>query len=201
MADGLDFVPATLDRSSTFYVAGHRGLVGSAIWRKLESEGFTDLVGRTSSELDLKDREAVFAFFRRARSRAMWYLPPQKLVGSLQTVLIPSISSATIYASRSTFSMLRGNTAWKGFSSWGRPASIPKFAEQPIREDSLLTGHLEPTNDAYAIAKIAGIMQIQAVRRQYGLTLDLCYADQPLWSRRQFLPRRLARLACPHSAV
>ena len=64
-----DFVPGPLDRSAPFYVAGHRGLVGSAIWRKLEAEGFTNLVGRTSSELDLRNRDAVFAFMREVRPR------------------------------------------------------------------------------------------------------------------------------------
>ena len=67
--DQVDFTPAALDRDARFYVAGHRGLVGSAIWRRLEAEGFTDLVGRSSAELDLKDRDAVFAFFAETTPR------------------------------------------------------------------------------------------------------------------------------------
>ena len=74
----------------------------------------------------------------------------------------------------------------------GSSCIYPKFAPQPIREDALLTGPLEPTNDAYAIAKIAGIMQVQAIRRQYGLPLHLRDADEPLRAGRQLRPRRLA---------
>lgn len=168
MAQEVDFIPAKLDRSSTFYVAGHRGLVGSAIWRKLEQEGFSELVGRTSSELDLKDRDAVFAFFADTRPRYV-VLAAAKVGGILANNTYPvDFLSDNL---RIQVNVLDAATEYgvDRLLFLGSSCIYPKFAEQPIREDSLLTGHLEPTNDAYAIAKIAGIMQIQAIRRQYGL--------------------------------
>lgn len=168
MADGVHFVPSKLDRSSTFYVAGHRGLVGSAIWRRLEQEGFCDLVGRTSSELDLKDRAAVFQFFAEAKPRYV-VLAAAKVGGILANSTYPvDFLSDNLRIQVNVLDAAREYGAER-LLFLGSSCIYPKFAEQPIREDSLLTGHLEPTNDAYAIAKIAGIMQIQAIRRQYGL--------------------------------
>lgn len=167
MTETIEFEPAPLERDATFYVAGHRGLVGSAIWRKLEAEGFTNLVGRSSSELDLKNREAVFAFFRETKPKYV-VLAAAKVGGILANNTYPvdflsdnlriqvNVLDAALEAGVDRLLFL------------GSSCIYPKFAEQPIREDSLLTGHLEPTNDAYAIAKIAGIMHIQAIRRQYG---------------------------------
>lgn len=168
MSDSIDFRPAPLDRSAPFYVAGHRGLVGSAIWRKLDSEGFTDLIGRSSTELDLKDREAVFNFFEESRPRYV-VLAAAKVGGILANNTYP-----VDFLSDNLRIQVNALDAAREFGVerllfLGSSCIYPKFAEQPIREESLLTGHLEPTNDAYAIAKIAGIMQIQAVRRQYGL--------------------------------
>jgi GDP-L-fucose synthase len=164
----VDFVPGQLDRSSKFYVAGHRGLVGSAIWRKLKDEGFTDLVGRSSSELDLKDRDAVFAFFATARPRYV-VLAAAKVGGILANNTYPvDFLSDNLRIQLNVLDAAREHGVER-LLFLGSSCIYPKFAVQPIREDALLTGHLEPTNDAYAIAKIAGIMQIQAVRRQYGL--------------------------------
>jgi GDP-L-fucose synthase len=168
MTRPLDFSPSKLDRSAKFYVAGHGGLVGSAIWRNLKSEGFVNLVGRKSSELDLKDREAVFAFFEEVKPKYV-VLAAAKVGGILANSTYPvdflsdnvRIQVNVLDAAR-VFGVER-------LLFLGSSCIYPKFAEQPIREDSLLTGHLEATNDAYAIAKIAGIMHIQAVRRQYGL--------------------------------
>ncbi|WP_426763934.1 GDP-L-fucose synthase family protein [Pseudarthrobacter sp. 1G09] len=163
-----DFRPSRLDRSAPFYVAGHRGLVGSAIWRKLESEGFTNLVGRTSSELDLKDRDAVFAFFADQKPKFV-VLAAAKVGGILANSTYPvDFLSDNLRIQVNVLDAAREFDVER-LLFLGSSCIYPKFAEQPIREDSLLTGHLEPTNDAYAIAKIAGIMQIQAVRRQYGL--------------------------------
>lgn len=168
MSDDLAFEPTALDRASTFYVAGHRGLVGSAIWRNLEAEGFTDVVGRTSSELDLKDRDAVFAFFAESRPRYV-VLAAAKVGGILANSTYPvDFLSDNLRIQVNVLDAAREHGVER-LLFLGSSCIYPKFAEQPIREDSLLTGHLEPTNDAYAIAKIAGIMQIQAVRRQYGL--------------------------------
>ncbi|MCQ6271124.1 GDP-L-fucose synthase [Pseudarthrobacter sp. R1] len=168
MADDVIFEPAALSRSSTFYVAGHRGLVGSAIWRKLKSEGFKNLVGRTSTELDLKDRDAVFAFFADSKPRYV-ILAAAKVGGILANNTYPvDFLSDNLRIQVNVLDAAR-EYGVERLLFLGSSCIYPKFADQPIREDSLLTGHLEPTNDAYAIAKIAGIMHIQAIRRQYGL--------------------------------
>jgi len=164
----VDFTPGRLERSATFYVAGHRGLVGSGIWRNLESEGFTDLVGRTSAELDLKNREATFAFFAESKPRYV-VLAAAKVGGILANSTYPvDFLSDNLRIQVNVLDAAREHGVER-LLFLGSSCIYPKLAEQPIREDSLLTGHLEPTNDAYAIAKIAGILQIQAVRRQYGL--------------------------------
>ncbi len=162
-----EFTPGPLDRSGRVYVAGHRGLVGSAVWRKLEAEGFTDLVGRTSAELDLKDRDAVFAFFAEQKPRYV-VLAAAKVGGIMANNTYPHdfLSENLQIQVNVMDAAVQHDTERLMFL--GSSCIYPKFAEQPIHEDSLLTGHLEPTNDAYAIAKIAGIMQVQAVRRQYG---------------------------------
>ncbi len=161
-----ELVNRPIDRAAKVYVAGHRGLVGGAIWRQLEAQGFTNLIGRTSSELDLRDRAAVFAFFETVRpdvvidaaARVGGILanntyPAEFLSDNLQIQV--NIMDAANAANVDRLLFL------------GSSCIYPKFAEQPIKESSLLTGALEPTNDAYAIAKIAGIMQVQASRRQY----------------------------------
>jgi GDP-L-fucose synthase len=161
-------MPGALSRDSTFYVAGHRGLVGSAIWRKLENEGFTKLVGKTSMELDLKDRDAVFKFFADTKPRYV-VLAAAKVGGILANNTYPvDFLSDNLRIQINVLDAAREYDVER-LLFLGSSCIYPKFAEQPIREDSLLTGHLEPTNDAYAIAKIAGIMHVQAVRRQYGL--------------------------------
>jgi GDP-L-fucose synthase len=166
--DNVDFTPMPLDREATFYVAGHRGLVGSAIWRKLEGEGFVRLVGRTSTELDLKDREAVFAFFALTKPRYV-VLAAAKVGGILANSKYPDdFLSENLQIQVNVLDAARQHGVER-LLFLGSSCIYPKFAEQPIKEDFLLTGHLEPTNDAYAIAKIAGIMQIQAIRRQYRL--------------------------------
>ena len=164
----VKYQPAELDREATFYVAGHRGLVGSAIWRRLESAGFTSLVGRSSAQLDLKERESVFEFMSRARPRYL-VLAAAKVGGILanSTYPVDFLSENLRIQGNVLDAALKYGVERLLFL--GSSCIYPKYAPQPIREDSLLTGHLEPTNDAYAIAKIAGILQVQAVRRQYGL--------------------------------
>lgn len=171
VGDGLDhvaFEPAALDRTSRFYVAGHRGLVGSAIWRNLVAQGFTNLVGRTSAELDLKDRDGVFALFAETRPRYV-VLAAAKVGGILANNLHPvDFLSENM---RIQVNVLDAAVKYRveRLLFLGSSCIYPKFAPQPITEDAILTGHLEPTNDGYAIAKIAGILQVQGVRRQYGL--------------------------------
>jgi GDP-L-fucose synthase len=156
-----------LDKKSRIYIAGHRGLAGSAIWRHLRTEGFTDLIGATSAEVDLRDRGAVFDFMRTNRPDVVIdaaarvggifandTYPADFLSDNLQIQVNVMDAANDVDVDRLLF--------------LGSSCIYPKYAEQPIKESSLLTGTLEPTNDAYAIAKIAGIMQVQASRKQYG---------------------------------
>jgi GDP-L-fucose synthase len=167
-SDGLFYSPHELDRDAPFYVAGHRGLVGSAISRRLQSAGFANLHGKPSAELDLKDRDAVFAYMAEIKPRYV-VLAAAKVGGILANSSYPvDFLSDNIRIQVNVLDAALANDVERVLFL-GSSCIYPKFAEQPIREDSLLTGHLEPTNDAYAIAKIAGILQVQAVRRQYEL--------------------------------
>lgn len=159
---------APLDRSAPTYIAGHKGLVGSALWRKLEQSGFTDLIGRTSAELDLRNRADVFAFFEAAKPSCV-VLAAAKVGGIVanNTYPVDFISDNLQIQTNVLDAALRHGVRRLLFL--GSSCIYPRLAPQPIREDQLLNGHLEPTNDAYAIAKIAGIIQVQAVRRQFGL--------------------------------
>jgi GDP-L-fucose synthase len=160
--------PAPLDRDATTYVAGHSGMVGSAVWRRLRSEGFTDVRGRRSAELDLRDRAAVFDFFAETRPRYV-VLAAARVGGILanETQPVEFLSDNLRIQTNVLDAALEQRVERLLFL--GSSCIYPRLAPQPIREDSLLTGHLEPTNDAYAIAKIAGILGVQAVRREYGL--------------------------------
>ncbi|MDF2899538.1 MAG: fclA [Rhodococcus erythropolis] len=168
MSRAVDYTPSTLDRGARFYVAGHRGLVGSAIVRRLEASGFDNVVGKTSLELDLKNRDAVFDFFAQAKPQYV-VLAAAKVGGILanSTCPVDFLSENVRIQVNVLDAALQHGTERVLFL--GSSCIYPKFAEQPIKEDALLTGHLEPTNDAYAIAKIAGILHVQAVRKQYGL--------------------------------
>lgn len=156
-----------MNKDSRIYVAGHRGMVGSAIYRKLERDGFTNLIAATSKELDLKDTIAVDKFFNRERPEFV-FLAAAKVGGILSNNTYPAdflydnlmIQNNVIEAS------FRYNV--KKLLFLGSSCIYPKYAPQPIREDSLLSGYLEPTNEAYAIAKIAGIKLCQAYYKQHG---------------------------------
>jgi GDP-L-fucose synthase len=158
----------TIDRTARTYVAGHGGLVGSAIWRHLAEAGFTDLVGRTSGQLDLRDRPAVSAFFESTRPRTV-VLAAARVGGIAANAAEPvDFLSDNL---RIQVNVLDAALACgvQRLLFLGSSCIYPRLAPQPIREDSLLTGPLEPTNDAYAIAKIAGVLHVQAARRQYGV--------------------------------
>jgi GDP-L-fucose synthase len=143
-------------------------MVGSAVWRRREGAGFADLRGRSSSELDLRDRAAVFDFFADTRPRHV-VLAAAKVGGILanDTHPVEFLSDNLRIQTNVLDAALEQRVERLLFL--GSSCIYPRLAPQPIREDSLLTGHLEPTNDAYAIAKIAGILGVQAVRREYGL--------------------------------
>ena len=156
-----------LTHDSRIYVAGHRGLVGSAVVRSLESQGFKNLTVRTHEELDLTEQSAVRRFFEATRPQA---------------VILAAARVGGIHANNShPAGFLRDNlliqdnvidAAYRSgvekFVFLGSSCIYPKMAPQPIKEDYLLTGPLEPTNEWYAIAKIAGIKMCQAYRREYG---------------------------------
>ena len=155
-----------LDRSANFYIAGHRGMVGSAIWREAERQGFTNLVGKTSEELDLTDRKAVFEFFAKEKPKHV-VLAAAKVGGILANDTFPvDFLSENLQIQVNVMDAALEHGVER-LLFMGSSCIYPKFAPQPITEDSLLTGHLETTNDAYAIAKIAGIKQVQSVRKQH----------------------------------
>jgi GDP-L-fucose synthase len=159
--------PTPLDRSAPFYVAGHRGLAGGAIWRHLERSGFTNLVGRTSSVLDLRERAAVFEFFAQTRPRYV-VLAAARVGGILANSTRPvDFLSDNVRIQTNVLDAAHTHGVDR-LLFLGSSCIYPKFAEQPIKESSLLTGPLEPTNEAYAVAKIAGVLHVQAMRRQYG---------------------------------
>ncbi len=149
------------------YIAGHKGMVGSAIWRALLAKGYSNLIGKSSSELDLRDAHLVNAFFESEKPDVVF----------LAAAKVGGIVANNTYPVEFITDNLRIQTnvidaAWrfgtKRLLFLGSSCIYPKFAPQPIKEEYLLTGELEPTNEAYAIAKIAGIKQIQAYRKQYG---------------------------------
>jgi GDP-L-fucose synthase len=156
-----------LGRKSRIYVAGHRGLVGSAILRRLKEKGCENLLTATSGELDLRDQAGVTCFFRENRPEYV-FLAAAKVGGIQANASQPAeflydnlaIQTNVIHA------------AWKYGARkllfLGSSCIYPKMAPQPIKEEYLLTGPLEPTNEAYAIAKIAGLKMAAAYRAQYG---------------------------------
>lgn len=168
MTAAASFSPTELDRDAPFYVAGHCGLVGSAIVRKLEVAGFTNIIGKTSGELDLRNRDAVFDFFADCTPRYV-ILAAAKVGGILANSTYPVDFLSDNIRIQVNVMDAAARVDVERLLFLGSSCIYPKFAEQPIREEALLTGTLEPTNDAFAIAKIAGILNVDAVRRQYGL--------------------------------
>jgi GDP-L-fucose synthase len=158
---------AEMTKDSLICVAGHRGLVGSAVLRRLRAEGYTRLLTRTRAQLDLTSQAAVERFFKRARPEYV-FLCAAKVGGILANESQPAdfIRDNLLIATLTLDAALRHGVRKLLFL--GSSCVYPKFAPQPIREDSLLTAALEPTNEPYAVAKIAGIKMAQAFRRQHG---------------------------------
>ncbi|EAQ42191.1 GDP-L-fucose synthase [Polaribacter sp. MED152] len=155
-----------MNKDSKIYIAGHRGMVGSAVWRALEKKGYTNLIGKTSGELDLKNQVAVLEFLKEAKPEAIIDaaarvggilanndFPYQFLMENLQIQnnLIDSALKCDI----------------NKFIFLGSSCIYPKLAPQPLKEEYLLTDSLEPTNEWYAIAKITGVKACQAIRKQF----------------------------------
>ena len=158
---------AVLPTSAKIFVAGHRGLVGSAIVRRLQAEGANNLLLRTRQQLDLTDQAAVAVFF--AQERPEYVFLAAAKVGGIQA---NNTRPAEFLYENLAIQTNVIHSAWvhgaKKLCFLGSSCIYPKLAPQPLKEDYLLTGSLEPTNEWYAIAKIAGIKQCQAYRRQYG---------------------------------
>ena len=156
-----------LTRHSSVYVAGHRGLVGSAVVRRLKAQGYERLILKTRQELDLTDAQAVEAFFREERPACV--IDAAARVGGIHA---NDAYPADFIRDNLLIQNNLVDNAWRfgarKFVFLGSSCIYPRRAPQPIREDHLLTGPLEPTNEWYAVAKIAGIKMCQAYRRQYG---------------------------------
>ncbi|MDF1867522.1 MAG: GDP-L-fucose synthase [Saprospiraceae bacterium] len=156
-----------MDKNSKIYIAGHRGMVGSAILRRLRKEGFSNFLNRTSKELDLRNQAEVQEFFRNEKPDYV-FLAAAKVGGILAN---NTYRGAFIYENL----MIQNNVIHAAYENQvkklmflGSSCIYPKMASQPLKEDYLLTGLLEPTNEPYAIAKIAGIKMCDAYRAQYG---------------------------------
>ena len=156
-----------MEKEARIYVAGHRGMVGSALVRKLQSAGYTNLIVRTSSELDLRNQTDVARFFADERPDYVF----------LAAAKVGGILANNIYRADFLYDnlMIEANiihsaykTAVRKLLFLGSSCIYPKLAPQPLREDYLLSGYLEPTNEPYAIAKIAGIKLCESYRSQYG---------------------------------
>ena len=156
-----------MDKSSRIYVAGHRGLVGSAICRRLRADGYSNLIVRDRAELDLCNQAAVEAFFA-AEKPEFVFLAAAKVGGILANSSYPVDFLRDNLAIELNVMESAYRHGVKKLESLGSSCIYPRLAPQPIREDSLLTSALEPTNQWYAIAKIAGIRLAQAYRAQYG---------------------------------
>ena len=151
----------------TIYVAGHRGLVGSALVRALERHGFTNLLRHTHAELDLTDRDAVDTFFAEQRP-AYVFLAAAKVGGIVANDTYPADFIRDNLAIQLHVIDAAHRFGVEKLLFLGSSCIYPKLCPQPMKEEYLLTGALEPTNSAYAVAKIAGIEMCQAYRRQYG---------------------------------
>jgi GDP-L-fucose synthase len=156
-----------MEKSARIYVAGHRGLVGSALVRQLTEQGFAGLITRTHAELDLLDQAAVRAFFEQERPEYVF----------LAAAKVGGIHANNTYPAEFAYSNLQiqnniVHSSWlckvKKLCFLGSSCIYPKFAPQPMKEEYLMTGELEPTNAPYALAKIAGIVMCQSYNRQYG---------------------------------
>ena len=158
-----------IPRDARIYVAGHRGLVGSAMWRRLQQEGYTRLIGFTSCEVDLRDQTVVDQLFSSATPDVV-ILAAARVGGILANASKPAEFLEENLRIQVNVMSAAQRTGVQRLLFLGSSCIYPKFAAQPIIETSLMTGELEESNDAYAVAKIAGIKQVQALRRQYGLS-------------------------------
>ncbi len=156
-----------MNKNTKIYIAGHRGMVGSAIWRNLENKGYTNLIGRTSKELDLRNQQAVNDFFL--------YEQPEVVIDAAARVGGILANNDFPYQFLMENLQIQNNLIdaahrfdVQKFIFLGSSCIYPRLAPQPLKEEYLLTSSLEPTNEWYAIAKIAGVKACEAIRKQYG---------------------------------
>lgn len=156
-----------MNKNAKIYVAGHRGMVGSAIVRLLQKEGYTNIISRTSSELDLRNQDAVNSFFEKEKPSHVF----------LAAAKVGGILANNIYRAEFLYDnlMIASNIIHAAYLNkvekllfLGSSCIYPKLADQPLTEEALLSGYLEPTNEPYAIAKIAGIKLCESYRDQFG---------------------------------
>ena len=156
-----------MEKNAKIYVAGHRGMVGSAIVRSLNRQGYMNIITRTHSELDLTRQDAVEAFFAQEKPYYV-FLAAAKVGG----IVANSEALADFMYDNMTLEMNVIHSAWKNgckkLEFLGSSCIYPRLAKQPIKESELLTGSLEPTNEAYALAKISGLKYCEYLNRQYG---------------------------------
>ena len=160
-------IKSKLEKNAKIYVAGHRGMVGSAIYRKLIKENFTNLIIRTSSELDLRNQQAVTDFFESEKPDYV-FLAAAKVGGIIANNTYRADFLYENLCIQNNVIHQSYKTGVKKLMFLGSSCIYPKLAPQPLKEDYLLTGLLEETNEPYAIAKIAGIKMADAYRSQYG---------------------------------
>ena len=186
-----------LEKNAKIFVAGHRGLVGSAIWNNLQQRGYTNLVGRSHKELDLLDGTAVKKFFDEERPEAVVLAAAH--VGGIMANL--QYRADFIYQNLQIQQNVIGESFRHGVKKLlflGSTCIYPREAPQPMKEEVLLTSPLEYTNEPYAIAKIAGLKMCESFNLQYG-QLHSRDAYQPIWTERQLPPGKQPCTACHDS--
>lgn len=156
-----------MNKDTKIYIAGHRGMVGSAVWRALEARGYSDLIGKTSHELDLRDQQAVANFFDAEK--------PEVVIDAAAKVGGILANNDYPYEFLMENMQIQNNLIDGAFKSGiekfiflGSSCIYPKFAKQPLKEEYLLTDSLEPTNQWYALAKITGVKACESIRKQFG---------------------------------
>jgi len=156
-----------MERNSKIFIAGHKGLVGSAILRCLEDQNYTNFILKTHQELELTNQKAVFDFFEKEKPEYV-FLAAAKVGGILSNKTYPAQFAYSNLAIQTNIIHACYEYKAKKLMFLGSSCIYPKFAPQPISEDALLSGKLEPTNQAYAVAKIAGIIMCQSYNQEYG---------------------------------
>ena len=155
-----------ITKNKRIYIAGHKGMVGSSVWRSLQSKGYSNLIGKTSKELDLRDQASVFDFYMSEKPEVV-INAAAKVGGILANNDFPYEFLMENLQIQNNLIDGANRSGVSKFIFLGSSCIYPKYASQPIKEEYILTDLLEPTNEWYAIAKIAGVKACQAIRRQY----------------------------------